>query len=111
MEILDRIDKERKAQNKSQAELCKYIGISKNAYTNWKSGHMKSYEKYLPVIAEFLNVSVDYLLGNSEKKEKAPDTLTEREQTALNLFNSMSEEQQEHFIAIMEATIKNRTEN
>ena len=109
MEILDKIDKERKSQNKSQAELCQYLGISKNAYTNWKSGHMKSYEKYLPKIAEFLNVSVDYLLGKADKKEKAPEALTEREQTALDLFNSMTEEQQNHFIAIMEATIKNRS--
>ena len=44
-------------------DLTNYLGISKNAVTNWKIGDNKSYMKHLPKIAEFFDVSVDYLLG------------------------------------------------
>ena len=40
-----------------------YLGLSKNVFTEWKSGRATSYMKHLPKIAEFFNVSVDYLLG------------------------------------------------
>lgn len=48
---------------KMQKELTDYLGITKNAFTDWKSGRIKSYQKHLPKIAEFFGVSVDYLLG------------------------------------------------
>ena len=44
-------------------DLTDYLGISKNAFTNWKIGDNSSYMKHLPKIAEFFGVSVDYLLG------------------------------------------------
>ena len=55
---------------KTQKELTDYLGITKNAFTDWKSGRIKSYQKHLPKIAEFFNVSVDYLLGRDSKEEK-----------------------------------------
>lgn len=60
-------------KNISQQELCTFLGIGKQAFTNWKSGHTKSYKKYLPQIADFFGVSVDYLLG----KEKKPSAESE----------------------------------
>lgn len=46
-----------------QKELSTYLGLSKNTMTGWKNGNNTSYMKHLPKIAEFFNVSVDYLLG------------------------------------------------
>ena len=46
-----------------QKELSDYLGLSKNTMTGWKNGNNNSYMKYLPKIAEFFGVSVDYLLG------------------------------------------------
>lgn len=51
-----------KEQNKKQKDLTDYLGITKNSFTNWKSGQNKSYKKYIPQIAEFFGVSTDYLL-------------------------------------------------
>lgn len=64
MEVLHKIIQLLKENNKKQIELTDYLGISKNAFTNWKIGDNSSYMKYLPKIAEFFGVSVDYLLGN-----------------------------------------------
>ena len=63
MDILDRIIMLLKEKNKKQMELTNHLGISKNAFTNWKGGFSQSYMKHLPKIAEFFDVSVDYLLG------------------------------------------------
>ncbi|MBQ8399063.1 MAG: helix-turn-helix transcriptional regulator [Clostridia bacterium] len=54
-------------QGKKQKDLTDYLGITQNAFTDWKSGRIKSYTKHLPKIAEFFGVSVDYLLGKEEK--------------------------------------------
>lgn len=51
-------------QKKTQKDLCEYIGIKQQAFTEWKSGRSKSYTKYIDKIAEYLDVSIDYLLGN-----------------------------------------------
>ena len=72
MRILDRITEELKTQKKTQKNLCDFLGLSSNNYTDWKSGKSSSYKKYLPEIAEYLNVSIDYLLGKTNIKEKAP---------------------------------------
>ena len=74
MRILDRITEELKTQKKTQKNLCDFLGLSSNNYTDWKSGKSSSYKKYLPEIAEYLNVSIDYLLGKTNIKEKAPAT-------------------------------------
>lgn len=70
MDTLEIILKELKNQGKSQVEFADGIRISKNTITNWKNGASNSYMKMLPQISDYLNVSVDYLIGKSGKKEK-----------------------------------------
>ncbi len=56
-----------------QKDLTDFLGLSKNAFTNWKNGNNNSYMKHLPKIAEFLGVSVDYLVGNENQREDQSD--------------------------------------
>ena len=72
MSTLDRIQELLKQQGKKQKDLTDYLGISKNSFTAWKSGRVKSYQKHIPQIADFLGVSTDYLLGT--EKDTDPDT-------------------------------------
>ena len=62
MSVLDKICELLKQQGKKQKDLTDYLGITKNSFTDWKSGRIKSYTKHIPKIAEFLGVSTDYLL-------------------------------------------------
>lgn len=64
LRVLTKISQELKKQGKKQKDLTDYLGISKNVYTDWKSGKCQSYKKHLPAIASFLNVPIDYLLDN-----------------------------------------------
>ena len=72
---LDIIKQLLKEQKKTQQELCQYIGVSKQAFTEWNGGRNTSYKKYLPQIAEFFGVSVDYLLGKQEKPSAESEEL------------------------------------
>lgn len=42
------------------------IGIYSSALSEWKSGKSVSYKKHIDKIAEYLGVSVDYLLGRTD---------------------------------------------
>lgn len=42
-------------------------------------GSNKSYRRYVNEIAAFYGVSVDYLLGNADSKEKQPDSQNENQ--------------------------------
>ena len=70
MNTFDKIDFLIKSQKKRQIDLTNFLGVPKTHYTDWKSGRTKSYNKYLSQIADFLGVSVDYLLGKTDQTEK-----------------------------------------
>ena len=55
---------EKKKVNKST--FLSDLGYSKNAYSEWKSGFTKSYMNKIDAIADYFNVSTDYLLNREE---------------------------------------------
>lgn len=64
-----------KSQGKKQKDLTDYLGLGKNTFTSWKSGLNNSYLKHISKIADFLNVSVDYLLGKEKNADSSDETL------------------------------------
>lgn len=92
MSTIDIITKLLKEQNKKQKDLTDYLGITKNAFTDWKSGRIKSYKKHLPQIAEFFDVSVDYLLGCTDQPDRDPapsPLLSPEEQTLVENYRAL----------------------
>lgn len=78
MEILDKISCLLKDKKRKQKELTDYIGISKTNFTDWRNGRSNSYMKYLPQIAEFLDVSLDYLVGTTpDQKDRKNETVAD----------------------------------
>lgn len=69
LSILNKISSLLKEQGKTQKALCAHLGLKQQAFTNWKNNDNDSYMKYLPQIAEFFGVSVDYLLGTPSPAE------------------------------------------
>lgn len=59
-------------QNKSQQSLADYLGLSKQTISGWKNPKNVSYNNYIKEIADFFEVSTDYLLNGSEIKTKHP---------------------------------------
>ena len=85
----------------SSKMLADYLGIHPNVITNWKNGRNKSYRGYLPQIADYFNVSVDYLLGNEQKEKPHADESSMRpnEKLLLENFRELSPEMQEFVLS------------
>lgn len=75
--ILQKIIDEMKLQNKKQYELTDFLKINRNSFGNWKAGLNKSYLKYLHAIADFLNVSVEYLKGETDVKNQPKSSISD----------------------------------
>lgn len=66
---LDKICVLLKEKGFKQKDLTDSLGLSKNTFTGWKSGNNTSYMKYLPQIAEFLDVPIGYLTDEQRKED------------------------------------------
>lgn len=74
---LERIVNELKLQNKKKIDLTENLGIVNSAFGNWLSGRNTSYKKYLHAIANFLDVSVEYLKGETDIKKPPKPSVTD----------------------------------
>ena len=64
-EIINQLCKERKI---SITKLCEMVTNSSGNLATWKKGYMRS--DYLQKIADYFDVSVDYLLGRTDEPKK-----------------------------------------
>ena len=55
----------RKAKGLTQKEVAAHIGISQNNYSYWENGKVKIDNKSLQKLADYFDVTIDYLLGRS----------------------------------------------
>ena len=92
MNTIDKIIALLKEQKKTQKDLCDFLGIDKHVFTDWKAERNKSYTKYIYQIASFLNVSVDFLLGKTDKQSNSV-TLTAHEMQIILAYRSHPEMQ------------------
>lgn len=75
--------------------VCKELGFSSATATHWKAGQQPG-SASLDKIAKYFGVSVDYLLGKTEKKETTAPTeqpLSLRDKYILSRFEGMSDEE------------------
>ncbi len=55
----------------AKKEFCETIGAPPNIVNEWVRGASKSYRRYLYAITEKYNVSMNWLVGNTDIKEKS----------------------------------------
>ena len=75
MEFSERLKNLRKQAHLTQVDVAEKLGISQPAYASWESGAKKPTQDNLVKIAQVLNVSVDYLVGNSEEESDDLDNI------------------------------------
>ena len=75
MEFAERLKTLRKQVKLTQAQIAEKLNISQQAYASWERGVKKPTQDNLVKIAQILNVSVDYLVGNSEEKSDELDNI------------------------------------
>ncbi|MBZ4687319.1 MAG: Helix-turn-helix domain protein [Clostridiales bacterium] len=64
--IANRIKELRKSKNLTQIELAKQIGMSRAALSLYEIGKREPDSKTINKLADFFNVSTDYLLGRTD---------------------------------------------
>ena len=87
---LERIIQEIKIKRKRQSDLTDFLGISDSVFGNWKAGLNTSYLKYLHAIASYLDVSVEYLKGETDIK-KPPTENGERFDELYQMVEGLNE--------------------
>ena len=75
IEFSERLKTLRKQAQLTQVDVAEKLGISQPAYASWERGIKKPTQENLVKIAQILNVSVDYLVGNSDYTEDKLDNI------------------------------------
>ena len=68
MSFADKLRKLRKEQHLTQAEFAKRVGLTTRGYQDMELGTLPRYNSLL-CIAEYYDVSLDWLTGRTEKRE------------------------------------------
>jgi transcriptional regulator with XRE-family HTH domain len=90
--VVSRITEQLINQGKTQKQLTEYIGGTQGMYSDWKSGRVKSYERYIDKIADFLNVSKSYLLTGYDED---PD-----EMELLRIYRNLTKEKKTRLLLV-----------
>lgn len=80
----ERLKTLRKEAKLTQLDMAKQFGTSQPSYQAWESGKRNPNGESLKKIAEFFNVSIDYLLGETDIKNSSELTETDIEQILTN---------------------------
>lgn len=68
MAFAERLKELRKQAHLTQVELSKRLGVGQSSYADWERGKKKPTQKNLVKLSQVLNVSIDYLVGNSDEE-------------------------------------------
>ena len=66
----DRLKELRKQKSLSQKALGEFVGLSERGIQNYELGNNKPTSDILIKLADYFDVSVDYLLGRSDNPER-----------------------------------------
>ena len=64
--IAERLKLLRKEKKLTQTELAEQIGIKQNSYSDWETGKNEPSLEKLIVLADFFEVSLDWLVGRDK---------------------------------------------
>ena len=99
MTFAERLKETREDKQLKQHDMARFCGIAVGTYANWEQGRVQTPVNYLPILADTLNVSTDYLLGFSKKQEA--ERIAER-------FLCLPEKTQEIMLQLIEILAEKR---
>lgn len=97
MNLQQRLESILQKRNISNYKLAKQLNVSKTTVANWLQGVSSPDSQKLLAIAEYLNVSTDYLLGLTSIENSIPDAgykISESGHAMLELYEQLPEFEQ-----------------
>ena len=82
----ENIQKLRKSFSLSQVEFAKNLGVSKQCVSNWENGYIQPSLDMLVKIADYFNVSTDFILGRCKDNPISTDGLNDKEIAHIKLI-------------------------
>ena len=70
--MYQRIRDLREDRDLNQTQIAKYLGMSQTGYSKYETGENDIPSAVLIKLARYYNTSVDYLLGETDQKERYP---------------------------------------
>lgn len=98
-----------KSKGVSGSRMCLDLGMSKSTLSDIKAGRKKGVSTAsAQKMAEYLNVSVDYLLGNDGKKEQPTinDGLSEKQKALIEFAMSVPDDKAEMILRVMKSIVE-----
>lgn len=92
MTFIERINYLRKERNLTRTQVLKDCNLGKNSFINWENGIYPN-KATLAVLAQYFNVSVDYLKGKED--EKSPTANMEGMGDLIKVFGILTPENQQ----------------
>lgn len=92
MEFKNRLVELRTHTKNSQQKIANSLGIAQSTYNNYEQGNSEPNIERLKNLADFYNISLDYLVGRDFQNELG--FVTDKEKEVLKYFRAMSEENQ-----------------
>lgn len=105
----------RKEKNVNQETLAEMLDVTSQAFSRYERGERELGYAALMKLANYFDVSVDYLLGNStyfypDAVKKIAPELSDEESELLALFGKMSPAQKARFVGYGEGLLNERKE-
>ena len=100
--VIAQIEDLLKTQRKTKKELTEYLGINSTNFSMWKYENSKSYMKYIVKIAEFLGVSVNYLLENDSSQEYSIELSDMSEIRLIQIYRNFDSHKKELLLDLVE---------
>ena len=101
MNTVQKIQKELDINNIKPSKMMSDLGFSSGLFSQWKSGKQKPSVAKLQKIAEYLNVSIEYLLDQPNTNIKSVDDIDIRRIERAR--NNMPQKEKDRMMAIIEA--------
>ena len=78
------------------------LGIGRATVSRWKNEGMRPQTEHLRKIADYFDVSIDYLLGIEKAATLSDDGYSEKKKSLLKAVEQMTEEQAELLLSLWE---------
>ena len=98
--LYERVHQLAEKQGLSDFDLSLKLGLSRNAVYSWQKSSPKT--ETLEKVAEFFNVSADYLLGRTDKASSSDGLSSSTEDNLTEYFKAETEDMSDDEIATLE---------
>lgn len=90
---------------KKQIEVANAVGVSSGTITDWKKGRSYPRMDKVQLLAEFFEIQKSDLI---EDVNIAKETVSDKEQFALDLFHKLSDDRKDFFIKMLQVELDNQ---